>query len=172
MKKARSTPPSDVRRRSMLPLRITSSHAVVSSSIESMARERAWAWHETPKQLNQTRHRAIRPCPGQQSSSKMVTNSCSSCGTVILGKNLWPVFVAVWVFDDRDTLRGTRHIIGSPHTTFREKTTRDTVHNVCSVFCWAPHGPFSLDARRLPPDQPPHLQHQSVESRKPNWCER
>ena len=39
-------------------------------------------------------------------------------------------------------------------------------------FVGAPHGPFNLDARRLPADQPPHLQHQSVESRKPNWCER
>ena len=89
----------------MFPLRITSSHAVVSSSIESMARDRAWAWHETLTQLNQARHRATRPYLGQQSSSKMATNNCSSCGTVILEKNLWPVSVVVWVFDDRNTLR-------------------------------------------------------------------
>ena len=135
----------------------------MSSSIESMARERNWAWHETLKQIK---------CPGLQSSSKMAPNNCSSCGTVTLGKNLWPVSVA-WVFDDRDTLRCTRHIVGSPHTSFRRKPTRHTAHNVCSVFCWGARTDPVVSMRDgLPTDQPPHLQHQSVESRKPNWCER
>ena len=117
----------------MFPLRITSSHAAVSSSIESMAREKAWAWHETLKQLNQARHRANRVCLGQQSSSKG-QRTMNSCGTVVLVYNLWRVSVAVWILDDRDALRGNRHIVGSPYTSFRRKPTRYTVHNICSVF--------------------------------------
>ena len=55
-------------------------------------------------------------------------------GTVVLVCNLWPVSAAVRVFDDRDALKGTRNIVGSPYTSFREKTSRDTVHNICSGF--------------------------------------
>ena len=84
--------------------------------------------------------------------SNAAHNQCKRCmlpGAVVLFCNLWAVSVAVRILDGRDALRCTRHIVGSP----------------CN-------GSLYLDARRLPADQPPHHQHQSVDSRKPNWCER
>ena len=64
-------------------------------------------------------------------------NRCKRCmlpEAVVFVCNLWPVSVAVWVLDDRDALRSTRHIVGSPYTSFRETTSRDTVHNICPGF--------------------------------------
>ena len=94
-------------------------------------------------------------------------------GVVVLICRLWPVSAAVWVFVDRDTFRTTRIIIGSPHASFGRKDLQETRCTTSApVFVGTPHGSFNLDARRLPADQPPHFKHQSVASRKPNWCER
>ena len=64
-------------------------------------------------------------------------NQCKRCllpGAVVLVCNLWPVSVAVRILDDWDALKGTRHIVGSPYTSFRQICSRDTVHYICSCF--------------------------------------
>ena len=58
-------------------------------------------------------------------------DQCKRCmlpGTVLLVCNLWPVSLAVRVLDDWDALRDTRNIVGCPFSSFREKTSGDTVY--------------------------------------------
>ena len=90
--------------------------------------------HEA-QQPPERRAPANRPCHGQQTSSKIgTTKTSNSCGTVVLNENLWSVPVAVGILDDRDALRGSRNIVGSPYVGFGRIASRDTVYNICSRF--------------------------------------
>ena len=88
--------------------------------------------------------------------------------TVGLREDLWSESVAVWIFDDRNAFRDSRNISRSPKKALWEGDPDTRYTTSAPFFVGAPHGPLSLDVRRLPTDQPPHLQHQSVESRNPN----
>ena len=116
--------------------------------------------------------RLVRPCPDQQSSAIRQTNNFSLRGTVVLGENLWSVSLVVGLLDDWDALRGSRNIVRSPRVSFRRVSSETRCTTSAPVFEGKLHGSFSLDARRLPADHPPHFQHQSVASRNNNWCER
>ena len=102
-----------------------------------------------------------KPCPGQQELQQ-------NCPEIHLELPSWiricGLYLLLWGFlMNRDALRGSRDIVGSPFVSFRRISSRDTKNHIRS---------FKLDARELPADQPPHLQHPSVASRKPNWCEK
>ena len=61
----------------------TSSHATLSRSIKSMAREGGLAWHETLEQPRQAQRRAKQAMPWS-TTIQQDDNDSSSCGTVDL----------------------------------------------------------------------------------------
>ena len=105
-------------------------------------------------------------CPPSQQDLG-VTWSCLSwratCGLYLLLYGFWMIGMRLGASDTSSRFHA--RALGGSHPETRYTTS-------ASAFFGIPQWSFSLEGRRLPVDQPPHLQHHNAPSRNPYCCER
>ena len=144
-----------MRRRSIFPLRITSSQTVVKSRIVSMARAKCFGL-------------------AQDASMRLTINARDECYLELSSSfATCGLYLLLYGFLMIGMRSGAPETSSDLHTRALGRRPPEVRYTTSApVFVGTPRGSFNLDARWLPANQPAHFQHQNDASRKPNWCER